>query len=72
MSDERDRWIEAGRILATDSAAQVLCPVCSQAYLSVEDVRVPDVASLFERYMRCVACGTFNSMRMQSAKTGLN
>lgn len=32
------RWIEAAKILGTDPIANILCPVCQQTFLKVEDV----------------------------------
>jgi DNA-directed RNA polymerase subunit RPC12/RpoP len=56
-------WIAAGKILANDPKASVLCPVCKTEYLVVQDV--PDLNSTkFERIMSCPNCGARNILLM--------
>lgn len=65
------RWIEAGKTLAGDPAATVLCPVCAAGNLEVEDVENPRNTMEIERYLRCPICLAVNILRMtRSASTG--
>ncbi len=59
LSPEALRWIEAGKILAVDPAAQVVCPVCEGAYLVVTDVGWNDGLHM-DRHMQCPHCGARN------------
>jgi hypothetical protein len=62
-AEERDRWIHAAKVLATDPRAEVLCPRNEDALLVVtDDAEEPERA--FERHMRCPKCGAYNSIRM--------
>lgn len=54
-------WIDAGKILAVDPSASVDCPDCGKAKLEVVDGRSGE---LLERWMKCPACGSFNTLRM--------
>jgi hypothetical protein len=56
-------WLVAAKILSIDPSGQALCPVCTRAYLTIQDVRVKN-SSLLERYMRCPACLSFNVLKM--------
>lgn len=58
------RWIEAGKVLAQDANAQVLCPVCQADTLKVADVRSEINPTELERHMKCSACGAHNSLRL--------
>lgn len=58
------RWIEAGKVLAQDANAQVLCPVCQAETLKVTDVRNESNPTELERHMKCSACGVYNSLRL--------
>jgi hypothetical protein len=51
----RTRWIAAGKILATDPAALVPCPVCGDENLAAEDIAI-EGSEKFERIMRCPKC----------------
>jgi Fe-S cluster assembly scaffold protein SufB len=57
-----NRWIEAGKIIATDPGAKVLCPVCQKVFLQVTDVRNEKNLSELERHMICEECGAYNSL----------
>jgi len=61
MNEESKRWIEAAKILGVNPAAEVLCPRCQSAALSVTDQ--PLDATHFERHLRCSKCNAYNSMR---------
>jgi hypothetical protein len=63
-SDITKRWIEAGKLIATDSCAKVPCPACQAAALQIEDVRSEINPSLLERHMLCPQCGAYNSLRL--------
>lgn len=59
-----ERWIDAGRILAQDPSAKVVCPECDTGVLMVQDGYAPDGVR-FERWMRCNVCGHANTMLMR-------
>jgi predicted RNA-binding Zn-ribbon protein involved in translation (DUF1610 family) len=59
VSSITTRWIAAGKILATDPAAPVPCPVCGDENLAVEDIPI-EGSEKFERIMRCPNCGSRN------------
>lgn len=56
------RWIEAGKCIAIDPEAKVLCPVCQIGYLRVTDVTNDHNPSEFERHMKCDHCGAYNAL----------
>jgi hypothetical protein len=60
---ERQRWVEAGKILAADPRAQVLCPRHGDGYLTVTDVPVAGDPTQLERHLRCPVCGAQNIIR---------
>lgn len=62
-------WIEAGKVLAKDADAQVLCPVCRSANLEVRDEVFAGDSSLRERHMKCPNCGATNSIRLKFPAT---
>jgi len=66
MNKETSRWIEAGKLLALDSQAQVPCPRCQEADLTVTDVSLPNDPQLIERHMSCPRCGAYNAIRLHS------
>jgi hypothetical protein len=57
------RWIEAGKKLAADAHAEVLCPVREDADLIATDVPVPGSQKI-ERIMECPKCGARNILLM--------
>lgn len=59
----RDKWIEAGKMLAKDPLMRVLCPDCNAKYLTVEDIRYN--SSELERQMQCSNCGGHNVLRLR-------
>ncbi len=58
----RRRWIEAGKILAEDPDASVMCPENLCAPLDVIDSPHPAGLAELERHMRCPKCGAYNAM----------
>lgn len=60
MKTEVERWIEAGKVLALDPSAKVLCPRCTSTYLTVRDV--PLGPTKMERHLRCASCGAYNAI----------
>lgn len=65
MSNEiTNRWIEAGKNIAIDPNAKVLCPVCQKVFLQVTDVRNSTNTSEVERHMVCNECGAYNALRL--------
>ena len=63
-SEVTKRWIEAGKVLAQDANAKVLCPVCQAETLKITDVRNESNPIELERHMSCTACGASNSLRL--------
>ncbi|MBZ9997178.1 hypothetical protein [Mesorhizobium sp. BH1-1-4] len=55
-----DAWIEAGKVLALDPKANVECPDCGEADLSVVDTEAGE--EHIERHMRCPKCGAYNAL----------
>lgn len=64
ISSETQKWIEAGKILATDPKTKVLCPECEQNNLEVQDVRSKIDPNVLERIMYCPVCRARNILRM--------
>lgn len=62
---EIQRWIEAGKVLAQDPTARILCPKCQSEYLEVVDIRNPANPDELERIMRCPVCGAMNVLRLR-------
>jgi hypothetical protein len=58
------RWIDAGKAIAVDPNAKILCPVCQKIFLQVTDVRNEKNRSELERHMVCKECGAYNALRM--------
>jgi predicted RNA-binding Zn-ribbon protein involved in translation (DUF1610 family) len=68
MSEEsRKKWLEAGKTLAVNPYASVLCPDCGKASLKVLDARSGD---LLERWMQCPVCLSKNTIRNPINKNG--
>jgi DNA-directed RNA polymerase subunit M/transcription elongation factor TFIIS len=65
MTAETTQWVEAGKLLAEDPNARVLCPKCDDSTLEVEDVRNPNAPEELERIMRCAKCGAMNALRLR-------
>jgi predicted RNA-binding Zn-ribbon protein involved in translation (DUF1610 family) len=71
MKDSKDpkivkAWIAAGIALGTDPKALVVCPVCENENIIVQDI--PDKnSSQFERIMSCPNCGARNILLMNSS-----
>jgi hypothetical protein len=59
MKESSRRWLDAGITLAKNPSAQVLCPQCEAARLTVTDAFAGDC---IERWMRCPACGAYNTL----------
>ena len=65
MATETQRWIEAGKLIAKDRLARVLCPRFEHAYLEVEDIPNPADPEELERIMKCPECGATNALRIR-------
>ena len=65
MNDETQKWIDAGKLIAEDPRARVLCPRFGDSYLEVQDVRNPRNPEELERIMKCPKCGAMNVLRLQ-------
>ena len=63
MSNETRQWIDAGKILAVDPTATVVCPRCGNADLVVHDVSASPTT--IERHLRCPVCGAYNAILMK-------
>jgi hypothetical protein len=59
-----NRWIEAGKIIATNPEAKILCPVCQESFLQIIDVRNENNSSELERHMMCNNCNAYNAIRL--------
>src|SRR5579859_7773380 len=59
MKETSRRWHDAGITLAINPSAQVLCPQCEAARLTVTDAFAGDC---MERWMRCPACGAYSTL----------
>jgi len=64
MRSEAEKWIEAGKILASDPSATVRCPERDDGVLRVRDQMAPD-GKMMERYLFCDTCGARNVLRMR-------
>ncbi|MFD2057897.1 hypothetical protein ACFSQT_33870 [Mesorhizobium calcicola] len=63
----RERWIEAGKVLAVNPDAIVRCPDCGEADLDVLNTKAG--ATHFERHMRCPKCGAYNALLKSNGET---
>lgn len=61
----RQKWIEAGKILAEDPQIKVLCPECGQYDLQVIDIRSELDQVIVERKMSCPFCYSKNYIRLR-------
>lgn len=59
MRPSTQRWIEAGKTLALDVNAKVLCPECQRGYLKTKDFELGKTGEV-ERLMFCEVCGGRN------------
>jgi len=65
MNETTRKWIEAGRILQTDTKAIVACPECSIGTLIIKDEPVADGNNqTIDRYLICNNCGKWNVITM--------
>lgn len=60
----KNRWIEAGKLVAVNPESKVICPVCEKAFLQMTDVRNEKYFSELERHMVCNECGAYNALRL--------
>lgn len=65
MTPKAAKWVEAGRILASDPAAKVKCPNCEASDLVVTDVVSEADPTLVERVLECPSCGERNILRLR-------
>jgi hypothetical protein len=68
MNAEGIRWIEAGKILANNPEAKVLCPKNADGFLTVTDASSPVNTLVIERHIRCPVCGAYNAIRINRPK----
>lgn len=59
------KWIEAGKILASNSTGKVPCPECGNHFLMVQDVPI-EYANKIERIISCPSCFAKNIILMPS------
>lgn len=63
-SETSKAWIQAGKILAENPAAQVRCPEKGDGFLTVHDVAAS--TERFERHLVCDVCGARNILLMHA------
>lgn len=63
-NDITKRWIEAAKILGINPNENILCPVCQQSFLKVQDVKNENNPLEIERHMNCELCGAYNALRI--------
>jgi len=63
IKDSSTRWIVAGKALAFDPVAQIPCPECGTANLSVSDS--DSIGGMMERAIFCPTCGARQFIRMK-------
>jgi hypothetical protein len=64
-------WIDAGKTLAQDPTARVVCPSCGLGTLDVHD-QVVWKGERVERWMRCDYCSVANSLLMTPSDAGIH
>lgn len=64
-SIKTQKWIEAGKIIAQNPNAKVLCPECGKNNLEVQDIRNENNSSELERIMECPVCKARNILRLR-------
>jgi hypothetical protein len=52
----RKDWISGGIVLGNDPTANVACPACRVANLTIHDVRHSTEEKRFDRYLSCPVC----------------
>lgn len=57
MTEVRQKWIQAGVLLAKERNARVECPTCGIGILEVSDQSHPDELGVVDRYLTCPSCG---------------
>jgi Zn finger protein HypA/HybF involved in hydrogenase expression len=57
-------WIEAGKLLAQNPNASIICPVCERNSLNVKDSRSVENPAVIERELACPTCGSRNYLRL--------
>ncbi|MCQ1528818.1 hypothetical protein [Lutispora saccharofermentans] len=65
ISSKTQKWIEAGKLIAENPDAKILCPECEQNNLEVKDIRNDNNVSELERIMYCSNCGARNILRLK-------
>jgi Zn finger protein HypA/HybF involved in hydrogenase expression len=65
MATKAQKWIEAGKLIANNPKAKVLCPQCEENDLDVQDVKNEKNPSELERIMSCSNCGAKNVLRLK-------
>jgi DNA-directed RNA polymerase subunit RPC12/RpoP len=63
-SKARKRWLEAARAIAEEAGAEVTCPACGEAHLTVRDSAPVDGKK--ERTLACGKCGARVFIRMEA------
>jgi hypothetical protein len=65
VKESSRKWLDASITLAKSPSAQVLCPQCEAARLTVTDAFAGDV---MERWMQCPSCGACNTLLKREAQ----
>jgi hypothetical protein len=61
----RNSWVQAAIILGNNPEEKVLCPICENQLIHVEDIGFDDEYENFERKFGCKSCGQYNYLRMR-------
>jgi len=65
ISLKTQKWIEAGKLIAENPDAKILCPECKRDNLEVKDIKNEDNIAELERIMYCPKCGAGNILRLK-------
>jgi len=65
MSEKSKKWIEAGKLLAVDVNASVICPECGLVKLTTADNINENNPQETERLIFCTSCGAKNYLRLK-------
>lgn len=67
ISERSKKWIEAGKLLATDPTVNITCPECGLNELSVKDNINENNPQEVERLIFCTSCGAKNFLRLKKS-----
>ena len=71
IDQNRQRWIEVGKVLSRSPSAKVLCPECGDAYLVVREQAMQTAEDPYEeRIIECPKCGAWTSVLTRVPRSG--